>query len=170
MKNKKGSLELSINAIVILVLAITMLGLGIAFTKGKFSQLSERIEIPEPNLPATAEEPIILTTNEITVSSNKDTIFSTKVYNDGALGTGVVLPAMSCDCDLDTAVPFDTIINPKIHFQEQKISVGEDKLYKVSVDALGADYSGATCLCSITVMTQAPIKTYATKQLTMNIK
>ena len=38
MINKKGSLELSINAIVILILAITMLGLGLAFMKGIFGK------------------------------------------------------------------------------------------------------------------------------------
>ena len=35
--HKKGSLELSINAIVILIMAITMLGLGLGFMKGLFS-------------------------------------------------------------------------------------------------------------------------------------
>ena len=38
---RKGSLQLSVNAIVVLVLAITMLGMGLAFTKGKFAELGK---------------------------------------------------------------------------------------------------------------------------------
>ncbi|MBD3309914.1 hypothetical protein GF351_01710 [Candidatus Woesearchaeota archaeon] len=44
--NRKASLQLGINAIVILILAVTMLGLGLAFLKGMFGQTSEQfIEI-----------------------------------------------------------------------------------------------------------------------------
>lgn len=42
--NKKGSLQLSINAIVILILAITILGLGLGFIKKQFSSLGEQFE------------------------------------------------------------------------------------------------------------------------------
>ncbi len=38
--NKKADLSLSINAIVILILAITMLGLGLAFMKGMFGKVT----------------------------------------------------------------------------------------------------------------------------------
>lgn len=41
---KKGSLQLSINAIVILILAITILGLGLGFIKKQFSSLGEQFE------------------------------------------------------------------------------------------------------------------------------
>jgi hypothetical protein len=34
MRSKKGGMELSINTIVILILAITMLGLGLTFIRG----------------------------------------------------------------------------------------------------------------------------------------
>ena len=41
---KKGSLNLSINAIVILILAITMLGLGLAFMRNIFGSATEEFE------------------------------------------------------------------------------------------------------------------------------
>ncbi len=41
---KKGSLQLSINAIVILILAITILGLGLGFIKKQFGSLGEQFE------------------------------------------------------------------------------------------------------------------------------
>jgi hypothetical protein len=40
---KKGSLELSVNAIVILILAITILGLGIGFIKSMFDKTTRQI-------------------------------------------------------------------------------------------------------------------------------
>ncbi len=40
--SKKAALELSINAIVVLILAITILGLGIAFIRGQFGALQEQ--------------------------------------------------------------------------------------------------------------------------------
>lgn len=41
-RNKKGDLSLSINAIVVLILAITMLGLGLAFLRGTFKKTTEQ--------------------------------------------------------------------------------------------------------------------------------
>ena len=42
--DKKGALELSINAIVILIIAITMLGLGLGFVRGMFGKASGQFE------------------------------------------------------------------------------------------------------------------------------
>ena len=41
MRHKRGSLELSINAIVIIVLAMTLLGLGLGFVRGLFKNITE---------------------------------------------------------------------------------------------------------------------------------
>jgi hypothetical protein len=84
--NKKASLSLSINAIVILVLAITMLGLGLGFTKGMFGKLSSKLTVPEPDIPATADEPIVLPTDQLNIVKNKEFIFSVNVYNDNFEG------------------------------------------------------------------------------------
>jgi hypothetical protein len=43
-KRQKASLNLSINAIVILILAITMLGLGLSFMKGLFGKTTGQLE------------------------------------------------------------------------------------------------------------------------------
>lgn len=44
LRSKKGALELSINAIVVLILAITMLSLGLAFMKGLFKKTTGQLE------------------------------------------------------------------------------------------------------------------------------
>ena len=41
---KKASLNLSVNAIVVLILAITMLGLGLGFMKNTFGGVTEQFE------------------------------------------------------------------------------------------------------------------------------
>ena len=41
MKNKKGSLNLSIQAIVIVVIAFVVLGLGLSFVRGQFKSITE---------------------------------------------------------------------------------------------------------------------------------
>ena len=50
IKKKRGSLQLSINAIVILILAITMLGLGLSFIKGIFGGTVEKLKGIEKQL------------------------------------------------------------------------------------------------------------------------
>jgi len=80
--NRKASLSLSVNAIVVLVLAITMLGLGLGFTKGMFSKFSSKLTVPEPDIPATADDQIVLPSEEITIQKNKDVIVTVNVYND----------------------------------------------------------------------------------------
>lgn len=84
---KKGSLQLSINAIVVLVLAITMLGMGLAFTKGKFAELGNKIEVPEPDYPATQDDPVVFAVDQLKVRKDDTVRFSVNFYNDGDSGS-----------------------------------------------------------------------------------
>ena len=80
-RTKKGSLQLSINAIVILILAITMLGLGLSFIKGIFGGTVEKLkgiqtqlaEEERKQLQESAEEITFLTTR-IAVSGREKAI------------------------------------------------------------------------------------------------
>lgn len=81
---KKGSLSLSVNAIVVLVLAITMLGLGIAFTKNMFGSLEGKLmegvsyeNIPNPSM----NNPVSLENNNINVEAGGNAAFGIKVLN-----------------------------------------------------------------------------------------
>lgn len=156
---KKGSLELSVNAIVVLVLAITMLGLGIAFTKGKFAELGSKVEIPEPDYPATTDDPIVLPANEITVSSTKDTIFTVNVYNDGDIASDdPFFPDIKCKCPG---------VQPDFDATAQSVPIGEDRGFKI-VSSGGT--SGDKCLCTIRVEHPDTKVIVATKQITVNVK
>lgn len=93
---KKGSLSLSINAVVVLVLAIAMLGLGLAFTKGMFSKLQSKLEIPPPDYPATAEDPLVVPLTVMPIEQNKDTEFSFNFYNTQTTPCTNCFPIISC--------------------------------------------------------------------------
>jgi len=87
--SKKGSLQLSINAIVILVMAITLLSLGLGFIRSIFSGTVKdlvNIKPDELTAPATADNPISLEEgNKITVKQgeeNQEFVFS--FYNTKA--------------------------------------------------------------------------------------
>ncbi|MBU1200970.1 MAG: hypothetical protein KJ583_01495 [Nanoarchaeota archaeon] len=64
LRNKKGSLNLSIEAIVILVMAMAVLGLGLGFIRGLITkgqgQFTTAIDNAELENPATAGNPITL--------------------------------------------------------------------------------------------------------------
>jgi hypothetical protein len=81
---RKGSLSLSVNAIVVLVLAITMLGLGIAFTKNMFINLGEDLikktkyeNIPEP----MSSDPVSFENTRIYAKQNKLSAAGFKAMN-----------------------------------------------------------------------------------------
>lgn len=65
-RNKKGALELSINAVVILILAITMLGLGLAFIKGLFGGTVEKLRGIEKQLSEEERKELLESPNKIT--------------------------------------------------------------------------------------------------------
>ncbi len=116
-KHKKASLSLSINAIVILVLAIAMLGLGLSFTKGMFKKFGEKLTVPPPDIPATAEEPIILPTDVIEVQNGKEYVFQVNFYNDHPY-SGKINGVLSCYGDFAEHIisdcnNFDTTSKPE---------------------------------------------------------
>ena len=121
MRKKKASLSLSINAIVILVLAITMLGLGLAFTKGMFGKLSSKLSVPEPDIPATADDPIVLPSDDLIITKNKEFIFSVNVYNDDF--NGEVTGELKCPQD---GAARELLVSSA----PQEIPPGDDKGFK----------------------------------------
>ena len=81
--NKKAGLQISINAIVILILAITVLGIGLAFIRGMFSQtigqlgeVSKDIENDMINAIRDSDERLVLREENIEIKkSGEKTIY-----------------------------------------------------------------------------------------------
>jgi len=82
---KKGALQLSVNAIVVLILAIVLLGLGLGFVKGMFGKVSTSFEEqisrePEP-FPPTADSPITLSRENIKTNPGETEVIKIAVLN-----------------------------------------------------------------------------------------
>jgi len=78
--NKKGSMELSVNSIVILVIAVVMLGLILTFVKTRMDKLTITNEVPDP-IAANAGNPITLNPETISLSQGGKTNVKIGMYN-----------------------------------------------------------------------------------------
>lgn len=82
---KKGALELSVGAVVILILAIILLGLGIGFIKGMFGKTTVKFEelvLREPEPPApTSSSPITLSREIVTANAGETEALKISVFN-----------------------------------------------------------------------------------------
>jgi len=85
--NKKGGMELSINAIVILIIAMVVLGIGILFIRGMFAKAQtttfKALTSQETTNPASADRPLVAD-REVTISTTSPTAtLAISVYNTG---------------------------------------------------------------------------------------
>ena len=97
--NKKGDLNLSINAIVILIIAIVFLGLALTFTRNIITGSSDRLIAGVKNVdlqnPADSVHPITFD-SEFRIKTGDKRPVKISVYNTGSATNGA--PAvLSCD-------------------------------------------------------------------------
>ena len=79
--NKKGSMELSVNSIVILVIAIVMLGLILGFVKSKFNSIDKQFTQNEPDAAAaSSSDPITVSRPELIVNAGEQLALKFNVY------------------------------------------------------------------------------------------
>jgi hypothetical protein len=153
--DKKASMELGVNAIIILIIALAILGLAMSFVTGlfkggqkKLGGLIERTDLP---VHADSTNPIVFDSSDVTIkisTATKSTQLIVSVYNTNFGDSAVGLTISSCvdprgneittsGCTGDTCedpdfVPTDyfTIAAPR-----QKITPGSDGGYKAIVKA-----------------------------------
>lgn len=126
--NKKGALELSINAIVILIIALVILGLIITFAVTKFGDLEKRVTFTETTPEPTGDMPITFPGGRTTIELEKKTInlMEMKVYNFGASEVDPSGASLNC-------IGADTIPNNGITISTAVTSVPEGKTSSVPV-------------------------------------
>ncbi|MBW2971052.1 hypothetical protein KY320_02730 [Candidatus Woesearchaeota archaeon] len=85
MRKKRGSLSLSTNAIVVLIIAITILGLALGFTRNIFSSLGENVAaIGQGSLldnPPSLDDPMTLSRPEVDVRIGNNIKFKIGMLN-----------------------------------------------------------------------------------------
>ena len=123
MKSKKAAMELSVTAIVTLILAIVMLGLGLGFIRGMFTKVStsfdEQISSEPEAALASGAFPITLSRESIITSAGESLVLKVNVYNTNS-GATAVAPTITCPGLIDdgttdnriTQTANDRAINP----------------------------------------------------------
>ena len=95
LSHKRGGMELSINAIVILIIALTVLGLIIGFVRGFLREKCAEVVTLEVREPATPEVPLKITkTVNIPFKSSAEADVS--FYNRGTSAVNVVVNISGC--------------------------------------------------------------------------
>lgn len=84
-KAKKAALDVSINSIVVIIFAIVMLGLGIAFIRGMFGGITGQIEDIIPGIKLekapTVDDPFTISTTQLKVNRGETKILEVGYYN-----------------------------------------------------------------------------------------
>jgi len=96
-KSKKADLSLSVNAIVVLILAIVMLGLALGFVKTMFgksaNQFDEIISTEKDPEQADVNEPIKLSKGTISLKAKEVGVLKVSVFNPGFVDYGELTTA-----------------------------------------------------------------------------
>ena len=133
--NKKAAIELSVNAIIIIIIAIVMLALALGFVRMLFGGATDKFaglieQEAEPEIP-TSSNLITLSRSFVMTESSKAEVIKVSVYNptsevwNGSQGNGVKLN-ISCPTNLLTDNDVET--NAKI------IKQGEYETFDVLFD------------------------------------
>ena len=154
--NKNGSLELSVNAIVVLILAITMLGLGLGFMKGMFGKVSQNVDtaIGQNQLtnPPTVNNPFTLSSNQISLARGATQTITLAYYNEGN-GDVDFAPEYGCS-------PVDVTGTPTT-FASRKVSPGGNVAWQLLLKASSTAISGTKIQCFFNTSTSTSTIRYA---------
>jgi hypothetical protein len=134
MRYKRASLEIGVNTIVILVIAMMLLGLGIGFIRGLFvkaNQLPGLIDTSTWQNPPTASDPIVLTPSSIEIKGGDSADVVVGVYNkEGSTKTfSVGIPSCTGGA------------KPDVQTLSASIASGDSKGFKVIILAVNASDS-----------------------------
>lgn len=118
---RKGSLNLSINAIVVLIMAITMLGLGLAFINNMFGGTTKKLDTLVSGLDENVKEQlaqsvdrITLTSTTIEVQKGKETKLFFAIRNDLDVPVRARFDlenAVYCDAAIDNTISNDLMLD-----------------------------------------------------------
>jgi len=124
-RRKKGSLELSINSIVIVILAIVMLGLGMTFMRGLFKQIktkvSEAVDANELTNPPTADNPLTVAPAEISLRQTENGKVILAFLN-------VITSRPTSYCKLVTVASSTGATDPAVVFSLQELLMEKDQI------------------------------------------
>ena len=140
---RKGALDVSINSIVVIIFAITMLGLGLAFIRGQFGNIEKQITLPEPDIQATPSLPIIMPRETIIVNPGENVGFKINFYNGGSGSLASAKPQLG-NCD-------PSISGLTLKAIEQSVNAGSSATFQVVLEIPQTASVGKKSVCSLTI-------------------
>jgi len=154
--NKKGSLGMSINAIVMLVMAMALLGLGLTFIRGMMGgatgKLGGAIDAADLSEPPTPQNPVTMD-RTVKVKQGKSTTLKIGFYNADSEEANDVYPYFpSGACKASSAEEFE----PNLVALPQTVPTGESVAYEVILDMNGVNLGSTsvppgTYACSLDI-------------------
>lgn len=144
MRNKKASMELSINSIVILVIAIVMMGLILGFIRTKFSEVGGNLVANEPEPQAADnDDKMTLSREMISTIPGGQAILKINIFNPTAFDITGAKPDVICS-GLSKPV---TIQTPTA----KTIASGTTMSYIITISVAKTEGRGKSALCTINV-------------------
>ena len=145
---RKGSMQLGINAIVVLIIALAILGLAMSFVtslfKGGQEKLGSLIGRTELPIHADATEPLKFERSDITIKSGKTTELKVSVYNSNfQADEDVFIRLVDCqdaEKEIENGIDLSSL--------SQKIPLGTDGGYGVII-TVSDEVEPGTYICSI---------------------
>jgi hypothetical protein len=124
-RSKKADLSLSVNTIVIIVLAITLLGLGLSFIRGivggSFGRLQTLVDSTDLDKQPTSQDPLTIT-SPLEIKRNSQVTTKIGFYNKASITLAAVKPKISKCISIVTGTELTDADLPQI------ISLSKDEL------------------------------------------
>ena len=151
MGQKRGSLSLSVNAIVVLVLAVIIMSFAITFIQKylREAELGISAQFPELEVPVNAENPIGIGNNFL-IKPGEERKLTLNVYNNKGSEVTTTQANVLFNCGSTGTTAVVTIPVPKVIDVESK-RIASSQTEKIRVVIEGAQNMPNNKICKITV-------------------
>jgi hypothetical protein len=140
--NKKGSMELSVNSIVILVIAIVIMGLILGFIRSKFSEVGGNLVTNEPDPQvASYDDRLTLSRETMSVVPGSQAVLKINVFNPTAYDFVSARPVVTCSGISGLTFSANT----------KNIPTGSQASFVISLSVSKTAGRGGSILCSVAV-------------------
>ncbi len=147
--NKKADLSLSVNTIVIIILAITLLGLGLTFINtiagGAIGKLGKLIDSTDLEKKPTSADPLTIS-EQVEVQFKKQEDIKVGFYNKGPNTVSKIKPVISSCISITEETEVDAALLPSLVAPaKETLEPGETQAYLATLKEKGLASGRYTC-------------------------
>lgn len=172
MYSKKGSLQLSVNAIVVFVLAFAMLGVGLFLTNMIKEQVGggvmSVVDINELRNPPSADDSITIS-REVTIKKGKKINLDVGYYNkDSGTNYDAVIGIEKCKSEAGEVFETDSEL-PAVISNPVNVGASEGAQYRIIFSLKGVEYTAGTYVCKMIVYSEDDGAVYDTDSFFLEV-